>query len=131
MDSIPLVGKEELTMPRSHPAYPPELRRRLVELVRSGRSPEELAKKFEPSGQAIRKWVRQADIDEGPREDGLTTDEREEIRRLRRENKALREEREILKNGSGALWAPPARRETRVFVGSAAREERPSAFWCS
>ena len=96
-------------MPRSHPAYPPELRRRLVELVRSGRSPEELAKKFEPSGQAIRNWVReaclltwQADLDEGRREDGLRSEEREEIRRLRRENKALREEREIMKKA--AAW---------------------------
>lgn len=89
-------------MPKSHPTYPPELRRRLVELVRSGRSPEELARKFEPSAQAIRNWVRQADLDEGRREDGLKTQEREEIRRLRRENKVLREEREILKKA--AAW---------------------------
>ncbi len=83
-------------MPKSHSSYPPELRRRLIELVRSGRTPEELAKKFEPSGQAIRNWVRQADLDEGRKDDGLTTQEREEIRKLRRENKVLREEREIL-----------------------------------
>jgi len=89
-------------MPKSRSAYPPELRRRLVELVRSGRSPEELSRKFEPSGQAIRNWVRQADRDEGRREDGVTTAEREEIRRLRRENKVLREEREILKKA--AAW---------------------------
>jgi transposase len=82
-------------MPKSHSPYPPELRRRLVELVRSGRSPEELGRKFEPSAQTIRKWVRQSDLDEGRRKDGLTTAEREEIWRLRRENKALREEREI------------------------------------
>ncbi len=89
-------------MPGSHVPYQPELRRRLVELVRSGRSPEELAKKFEPTAQTIRNWVRQADLDEGRREDGLKTDEREEIRKLRRENKALREEREILKKA--AAW---------------------------
>ncbi len=89
-------------MPKSHPTYPPELRRRLVELVRSGRSPEELARKFEPSAQTIRNWVRQADLDEGRRGDGLTSEEREEIRRLRRENKTLREEREILKKA--AAW---------------------------
>ena len=107
-------------MPRSHPAYPPELRWRLVELVRSGRSPEELAKKFEPSGQAIRNWVReaclltwQADLDEGRREDGLRSEEREEIRRLRTELARVKEERDILKNGSGALWAPPASIESR------------------
>jgi transposase len=89
-------------MPKSHTPYPPELRRRLVELVRSGRSPGELAKKFEPSSQTIRNWVRQADLDEGHREDGLKTEEREEIRRLRRLNKALLEEREILKKA--AAW---------------------------
>jgi len=89
-------------MPESHSPYPPELRRRLVELVRSGRSPEELAKKFEPTAQTIRNWVRQADLDEGRREDGLKSEEREEIRRLRRENKILREEREILKKA--AAW---------------------------
>ena len=89
-------------MPKSHSPYPPELRRRLVELVRSGRSPGELARKFEPTAQTIGNWVRQADLDEGRREDGLTTAEREEIRRLRRENKALREEREILKKA--AAW---------------------------
>jgi transposase len=89
-------------MPKSHSPYPPELRRRVIELVRAGRSPEELAKKFEPSAQTIRNWVRQADVDEGRREDGLKTEEREEIRRLRRENRALREEREILKKA--AAW---------------------------
>jgi len=89
-------------MPKSHSPYPPELRRRLVELVRSGRSPEELARKFEPSAAAIRIWVHQADLDDGRREDGMTTAEREEIRRLRRENKRLREEREILKKA--AAW---------------------------
>jgi len=54
-------------MPKSHFPYPPELRRRLVELVRSGRSPEELARMFEPPAQEIRKWVRQAELDEGRR----------------------------------------------------------------
>jgi len=68
----------------------------LVELVRAGRSPLELAQEFEPSAQAIRNWVRQADRDDGRRGDGLTTQEREDLRRLRRENKRLRQEREIL-----------------------------------
>jgi transposase len=84
------------------PPYPPEFRRRLIELVRSGQSPEVLAKKFEPSAQTIRNWVRQADLDEGRRSDGLTTEEREELVRLRRENRTLREEREILKKA--AAW---------------------------
>ena len=53
-------------MPKSHAPYPPEFRRQMVELVRAGR-PEELGKEFEPSGEAIRNWVRQADRDEGRR----------------------------------------------------------------
>ena len=89
-------------MPKSHAPYPPEFRRQMVELVRAGRTPEELGKEFEPSGDAIRHWVRQADRDEGLREDGLTTAEREELRRLRRENKQLRIEREIL--SKAATW---------------------------
>jgi transposase len=82
--------------------YPPEFRRRMVELVRSGKSPEALAKEFEPTAQTIRNWVAQADRDEGRRGDGLTTAEREELTRLKREVRQLREEREILKKA--AAW---------------------------
>jgi transposase len=89
-------------MPRTHPPYPREFRERLIELVRSGRSPESLAREFEPSGQAIRNWVAQADRDAGRRSDGLTADEHTEVQRLRRENATLREEREILKKA--AAW---------------------------
>jgi transposase len=89
-------------MPRSHRPYPPEFRRRLVELVRNGRTPESLAQQLEPTAQAIRNWVRRADRDEGRRTDGLTTEERQELQRLRRENRTLREEREILKKA--AAW---------------------------
>ena len=89
-------------MPKSHPPYPPEFRRQMVELVRAGRNAGELSREFECSAQAIRNWVRRADLDEGRREDGLTTDERDELRRLRRENRQLREEREILKKA--AAW---------------------------
>ena len=83
-------------MPRTHPAYPPEFRHQMVELVRSGRSIRELARDFECSEQTIRNWLRQADLDEGRRDDGLTSVERDELRRLRRENRQLRLEREIL-----------------------------------
>ena len=83
-------------MPRTHPAYPPEFRHQMIELVRSGRSIRELARDFECSEQTIRNWLRQADLDEGHRDDGLTSDERDELRRLRRENRQLRLEREIL-----------------------------------
>ena len=68
----------------------------MVELVRSGRSIRELARDFECSEQTIRNWLRQADLDEGRRDDGLTSVERDELRRLRRENRQLRQEREIL-----------------------------------
>ena len=89
-------------MPRSHAPYPEEFRRQIVALVRAGRTPEELAEEFEPSANAIRNWLRQAEIDEGSRQDGLTTDERKELQRLRRENKRLQLEREIL--AKAAAW---------------------------
>ena len=82
--------------------YPPEFRRRIVELVRSGRKPESLSREFEPTSQTIRNWLRQADLNEGRRSDGLTTEERQELVQLRRENRVLREEREILKKA--AAW---------------------------
>jgi transposase len=89
-------------MPKSHRPYPAEFRQRIIELVRKGRTPEELARQFEPSAQAIRNWVRQADRDDGRRSDGLTTEERDEVRRLRREVRQLREERAIL--SKAAAW---------------------------
>ena len=87
---------------RTHKPYPEEFKKKLIALVRQGRTPEALSKEFEPTAQAIRNWVTQADRDEGRREDGLTTNEREELQRLRRENERLREEREILKKA--AAW---------------------------
>ena len=84
------------------PPYPDEFRARLIELVRAGESPEALSKKFEPTAQTIRNWVSQADLDNGKRTDGLTSAEREEVVRLRREVRTLREEREILKKA--AAW---------------------------
>ena len=88
-------------MPKSRPPYPAEFRRQRVELVRAGRTPEELSREFEPSAQAIWNWVRQAERDEG-RRDGLTSAERDEIARLRRENRQLRQERDIL--AKAAAW---------------------------
>lgn len=101
-------------MPKSHRRYPPELRRRIVELVGSGRSPESLGEEYEPSAQAIRNWVRQAEREEGKRNDGLTRVEREEMTRLRREVRALREEREIL--SKAAAWF--ARETGKIPSGS-------------
>jgi len=89
-------------MPKTRPPYPPAFRRQMVELVRAGRSLEELAREFEPSTQAIRNWVAQADRDEGRRSDGLTSAEREELNRLRREIRQLKLERDIL--SKAAAW---------------------------
>jgi transposase len=91
-------------MPKTRPPYPPEFRRQMVELGRAGRGPEELAREFEPSAQAIRTWVQQAERDDGRRDgdDGLTSMEREELRRLRREVRQLRQERDIL--AKAAAW---------------------------
>src|SRR5438552_8323205 len=89
-------------MPKSRPPYPAEFRRRLLDLVRAGRTPESLSREFHVSAQSIRNWDRQADLDAGRRSDGLTTEERAELNRLRREVRVLREEREILKKA--AAW---------------------------
>ena len=97
-------------MARKKPPYTPEFRRQMIELVRSGRSPESLAKEFEPTAQAIRNWVAQADRDGGSRDDGLKTEERDEINRLRRENRQLKLERDIL--SKAAAWFA---RETDVI----------------
>ena len=93
---------EVVPVPKHRKPYPPEFWLRVVELVRAGRSPNELAEDFEPSAQTIRNWVAQAKRDEGTRCDGLTTAEKEELRRLRREVSVLREEKEILKKA--AAW---------------------------
>ena len=87
------------------PPYSPEFRRQIVDLVRTGRDPADLAREFEPTARAIRNWVVQADRQEGRREekdDGLSTTERDELARLRRENKQLRVERDILSRA--AAW---------------------------
>lgn len=82
--------------------YPPEFREQIVGLHRSGRSARSLAKEFELSYQTVLNWLKQADLDTGSRTDGLTTAEREELTKLRRENKQLKIEREIL--SKAAAW---------------------------
>src|ERR1700748_820128 len=88
-------------MPRYRTAYPPEFRRQMVDLVRSGRTPEERAREFEPTAQSMSTWVKQTERDAGKRIDGPTSAERDELVRLRRENHRLRQERDILAKAAG------------------------------
>jgi transposase len=84
-------------VPRAKPQYPPEFKAEAVQLVRSsGRSIPQIAKDLGISGTSLRNWVKQSEIDQGERE-GLTTEEREELKRLRRENRVLKQERDFLK----------------------------------
>jgi transposase len=93
---------------RPRRSFSKEFKRDAVALVRSsGKSIPEVARDLDLTESALREWVRQADVDDG-RRDGLTTTEREELARLRKENRVLREERDILKRAA-AFFA----RETR------------------
>lgn len=89
-------------MPRTHPPYPAEFKAEAIQLARSGtKSLPALAADLGVSTEALRSWLRQADADAGQGPPGaLTTDEREELRRLRRENQVLKQEREILKKAA-------------------------------
>lgn len=87
-------------MPRAKPQYPPEFKAEAVQLLRSsGTSISQIANELGVSGNSLRTWVKQAKIDQGQRE-GLTTEEREELKRLRREVKILLQEKEILKKAA-------------------------------
>ena len=111
-------------MPKTRPPYSPEFRRQMVDLVRAGRDPADLAREFEPTAQSISHWVAQADRQEGRREEkggGLTAAERDELARLRRENKQLRLERDILSRA--AAWF--ARETGTIPSGSSSSERAP------
>src|SRR4051794_40745793 len=85
----------------STPPYPEEFRREAVALVRSSeKSIPQLAAELGVSPQSLRNWTTQPQLDTGERRDGLTSDEREELRRLRRENRRLEQERDILKKAA-------------------------------
>ncbi len=99
------LSPEVFLMPKTRPPYSPEFRRQMVDLVRAGRSPEDLAREFEPTAQSIGAWVAATEKQEGRRKEavpGLATSERDELARLRRENKQLRLERDIL--SKAAAW---------------------------
>ncbi len=97
-------------MAKSAPrAYPPEYRRKVVALAREGRSLSSLSNEFGVSRQTIMNWLKQEEVDAGRRDDGLTTSERQELTRLRRENKRLTIESEIPKINSDCLgWRSDA-----------------------
>ena len=81
--------------------YTEEFRRQMIDLVRTGRTPEELSREFEPSAQAIRNWVAASETDDGTSED-WTESERRELREAKQEIRRLQEERDILKKA--AVW---------------------------
>jgi len=86
-------------MPKTRPPYPVAFRQQMIELVKAGKSPAELSREFGCSAQTIANWVGQDAIDRGkprPGKDGLPSAEREELVRLRRENRRLQMERDIL-----------------------------------
>ena len=92
-------------MAKTRAPYSPEFRRQIVDLVRAGRDPADLAREFEPTVQSIINWVAQAARREDRREEksnGLAAAERDELVRLRRENRQLRLERDILSRA--AAW---------------------------
>ena len=92
-------------MPRTRAAYPAEYKAELVRLVREeGRTPSSLAKEFEPTAQSISSWVAQAEIDAGDR-DGLSTDEKAELKRLRSEVRVLKMEKDLLEKAAAFFAA--------------------------
>jgi len=98
----------ERNKPRARRSFAPEFEAEVVELVRTSGSPiAEVARRMDLSETAVRAWVRQAEVDSGDRE-GLTSAEREELARLRKENRVLREERDILKRAT-AFFARESR----------------------
>ncbi len=96
------LWEEDSWMRRYKRPYPPDFRSRIVELVRAGRTVSSLEKEFDVNHMTITAWVRQAGLDSHKQAGGLTTDEKAELARLRRENARLREEKEILEKA--AAW---------------------------
>ena len=101
-----------MNKPSQVKAYPKEFREKVVQLVQGGdRSQREVAEEFGISTDSVRRWVQQAERDQGSRQDGLRTSEREELSRLRRENRQLKLDREIL--SKAAAWFARETNSTR------------------
>jgi transposase len=97
-------------VPRTRPPFPAEFRREAVKLMRESEKPlSVLAKDLGVSEQSLRTWRRQAEVDAGER-DGLSSDQLEELRRLRRENRTLQMEREVLRKAAVFFAAESERR---------------------
>lgn len=95
--------------PRPRRSFTPEFKADIVSRCRAGdRTVAQVAKDFDLTETAVRAWVRQAELDDGTRTDGLSSDEREELAQLRRENRRLREDVEILKRAT-AFFAKETR----------------------
>jgi transposase len=94
-----------VSVPRTRPAYPEQFRLEAIELLRAGRTPRELAESLGVSQQTLRNWRRQDQLDRHERDDGITSDEREELARLRRENLRLKQERDLLKRATAFFAA--------------------------
>jgi transposase len=90
---------------KTRPAYPDEFRREAVQMLRAGRTPRELSESLGVSQQTLRNWRRQDQLDRHERDDGVTSDERDELRRLRRENARLKQERDLLKRAAAFFAA--------------------------
>ena len=118
-------------MPATKPPYPAEFRQQMVELVHAGRTPAQLAREFDVTAQSISSWVAQAAADSGKPargKDVLSTVEREELARLRRENKQLKLERDILANRLRGV-PRPWRKKLPAPRLLARLDPRPLAFW--
>jgi transposase len=96
-----------VSVPRTRPAYPEQFRREAIELRRAGRTPRELSDSLGVSQQTLRNWRRQDQVDRFERDDGLTKDERDELRRMRRENQRLTQERDLLKRAAAFFASVP------------------------
>ncbi|MEU5554072.1 transposase [Micromonospora sp. NPDC047793] len=111
---------------RSRRAFTPEFKAEIVEVCRRGdRTVAQVARDFDLTETAVREWVRQADLDAGTRSDGLTSNERDELARLRRENRRLREDVDILKRSTHPPAALPWLPESKTAFFASRRPGEP------